>query len=938
MTEFLRQIARHYYTKGSMRKLCFVFPNKRALSFFKKYLSEEVAKAGRTTMAPECLTMSSLFYRLTKGHEADSIQQLLVLYDCYRKLNPEAEPLDDFIYWGSVMLSDFNDVDKYLADPEKLWKNVEEFKSMQDLSFLNEEQQKAINEFLGHFRQDGPIKQKFLQIWNILLPLYNSYNDTLLEKGISYEGQIYRTLAKELENESVVDILDRYFEPGTKFVFVGLNALNECEKTLLLKMKKAQIAEFCWDFSSAEIKDPENKSAFFMAENIKMFGQAFEIDPEGLQRPEINVLSVPSAIGQTKLLPKILEKLGPPHDIHTAIVLPDEGLLVNVLNSIPSEIKEINVTMGYPMSGSEWMGLLSLIGDLQGSLRENDSGISFYHRQVWAIFSNGVFRSAIAKEEAALTEKIKKDAKYYIPAKEFASGGLLEAIFRKAEDNAKYLKEIILKIAHTIRGRTDMSMELEFAMYSYKSLTRLQELNPPVENKTWWRLLLQLLSAEAVPFQGEPLKGMQIMGPLETRALDFESLIILSCNEGMYPRRSVAPSFIPAELRKGFGLPTYEYQDAIWAYYFYRSIQRAKKVWLLFDSRTEVSRSGEESRYIKQLELLYGFKLKRYVASSLIKGLDIPDSIEKTEEDIALLSSPDFTLSASSIRNYLDCQVKFYFHKIKGLKEPQEVDEALDAGMIGNVLHLTMQALYSTNPDEPDKKKLIALPEINRAYLEGLIKDKDKLNERVEERIKQALNNAPEVSGRNLVYKEIICSYVLQILKKDLELLKAKNLEFFTIKGLEKFRDAEIGDFRFVGLIDRIDSFEPGTIRVVDYKTGRVEEEEMEINFDKADDIINKLFKEDIDKRPAIVLQLYVYNKFMEKETKGMMLQNSIYQTHRLFVEEIRSLEVSKKFCDALEERLLDTLKDLKDISKPWRRTQRKENCAICEFKNICGR
>ena len=238
----------------------------------------------------------------------------------------------------------------------------------------------------------------------------------------------------------------------------------------------------------------------------------------------------------------------------------------------------------------------------------------------------------------------------------------MRPFFRKAEDNAKYLKEIILKIAHTIRGRTDMSMELEFAMYSYKSLTRLQELNPPVENKTWWRLLLQLLSAEAVPFQGEPLKGMQIMGPLETRALDFESLIILSCNEGMYPRRSVAPSFIPAELRKGFGLPTYEYQDAIWAYYFYRSIQRAKKVWLLFDSRTEVSRSGEESRYIKQLEMLYGFKLKRYVASSLIKGLDIPDSIEKTEEDIALLSSPTYP-KRLSIRNYLDCQVKFYFIK-----------------------------------------------------------------------------------------------------------------------------------------------------------------------------------------------------------------------------------------------------------------------------------
>lgn len=939
MTGFLRQVARQYYTGGhDFSRLCFVFPSKRAILFFRKYLAEEVKKDGRTSMAPACCTMNDFFYRITGGHKADRILQLIRLYECYCRLVKEPEPLDDFLYWGDVMLSDFNDVDKYLADPDRLWKNVDEFKGMQDLSFLEEDQRRALLEFLGHFDREGEIKRDFLRIWNILLPLYKDFNASLAAEELSYEGMIYRSLAESLDHESVTDILDRHFEPGTLFVFAGLNALNECEKKLLRKMKDAGRAQFCWDWFSPEIKDRGNMASFFMAGNVELFGQDLKTGDQSAPRPEINILSVPSSVGQAKQLPGILRRLGGTHDIRTAVILPDEGLLVPLTNSIPADIDKINVTMGYPMKGSEWLGLLSMIAALQLGIRETTGAPAFYHRQVRGIFSNGVFRSVITPEEQETVEKLKSGGKIYIPVSEFSSGDILQAIFRKAEDKASYLKEIILRIAHAIREDKSHAMELEFAMHTYKAVTRLGELNPAVSDKAWWKLLLQLLSSDTVPFEGEPLEGLQIMGPLETRALDFDNLVILSCNEGMFPRKSVAASFIPPELRKGFGLPTYEFQDSIWAYYFYRLIQRAEKVWLVFDSRTEGIRQGEESRYIKQLSLIYGFKLNRYVVSSRAKGMEVPGSIPKTQEDIAVMTSPDFHLSASAMRQYLDCPAALYYSSIKGLRQPDELEENLDPGMLGSVLHTVMHALYSSNPSEKEEKRLKPLEQVGASYLKALLKDTEGLAKQVRMRILQKLGNVPELTGRNLVYEDIVCRYARKILECDLALLESKGLPSFKIFGLEEYRETEIGGFRFVGYIDRLDCFEPGTIRVVDYKTGKVEDSEMEITDGTATKVLDALFGKDNRKRPGIAMQLYIYDRFMEGGTGGRTVLNSIYQTQRLFTEGVRTAALSKVFLEEMEPRLIEKLEELRNPEIAWERTSEPKTCEYCDFKNICGR
>lgn len=616
-----------------------------------------------------------------------------------------------------------------------------------------------------------------------------------------------------------------------------------------------------------------------------------------------------------------------PIDINTAIVLPDEGLLLNVLNSIPPQIKNVNVTMGYPMGDSEFTALMDDIAAMQLNARERNGSVQFYHRHIWNIFSNSILRSILDEAGSAIVKKVREEARYYVPQEAFKGNGILELIFRPATDPGQYVREFLLGLAPLLKQHGGMQMELDFAMFAYKAATRLQSLNLQIQPRTWWRLFGQLAGRASVPFDGEPLLGMQIMGPLETRALDFENLIILSCNEGIFPRRAVSPSFIPAELRKGFGLPTYEYQDAVWAYYFYRLIQRAQNVWLIFDSRTELSRSGEESRYIRQMQMLYDFDIRRYVVKAPIREAPAEGTIPKTDDDIAKMQEDGFHLSASALQNYLACPAKFYFSKVKELKAADEVSEALDAGMLGDVLHKTMQTLYS------DRK------EISRSYLEELLAGKERIRSIIEALIMEQLHT-DEVEGRNLIFEDLILKYAEQILRTDLALLQEKGLASFRILGLELKRYKDIGGFHFKGFIDRLDSFERGTVRVVDYKTGKVSDQDILIDDGNAQQVVDALFGPDNSRRPKIALQLYLYDEFLDRDLRaeGSALENCIYQTTDLFVQKPRSVPASPEFRRLMKERVALLLDELRDKDVPWNRTSDTKTCEYCDFKTICGR
>lgn len=972
MVPFLKQVAERYYRECDVSGMCFVFPNRRSMAFFRKYLSEAVE--GKPLISPEMYTVNDFFFRLSGTCSADRVTLLIELYESYRKLNPKAESLDEFIFWGDIILGDFNDIDKYLVDPSRLYANVSDFKAMQDtFGYLTPSQREAIEGFVSHFNDrsgkltvdlgsDNPnVKERFLLIWNILYPLYTDFRERLRSKGISYEGMVYRGIADRLKEESVADILSDTFHKGMRYVFVGLNALNECEKALMRKMRDASLADFCWDYSGEMIRDRKNRSSFFMGDNVKEFPQRFTWDEDGVKVPSFKIISVPSSVGQVKQVPGILRSIADRKsggDISCvgrldgeslssgtdcALVLPDENLLMPLLNTIPPEIGSVNVTMGYPMTGSGFYSMMSEISSLQLHARLRPDGWAFYYRQVWSLFSNSVFKKAMGEEGAEVAAAIKSGTKLYVPQSDFGGSDLFRTVFRpvftdqkstsgrQIEAMVRYQMEVIGMIAPLLADDPDMAVEMEFAKEYYRCVNRLGQMSLEVLPMTYIRILEQLLRAVSVPFKGEPLKGLQIMGPLETRALDFTNIVLLSANEGIFPRRSVSSSFIPPELRKGFGLPTYEYQDAVWAYYFYRMITRAENVWILYDSRTEGMKTGEESRYIKQLEYHFRLPLERFAADARSRTVNAESEIIKTPEDVAFLKTIE--LSASSIQNYMACPAQFYYSSVKGLAPEEEVSESMDAAMIGNVYHGVMRALYCGEGLRP-------LARIERSYIEGWLGRQKDIKDKVRECMMAELKDT-EISGRNLVIEDVIVKYVCKTLERDLEQMRDKGTDSFKVEGLELKLKAEACGFRFKGFVDRIDSFADDEIRIVDYKTGKVLPEDLAITDEQAEATVGKLFGPDrYFTKPKIAFQLFVYDMLLKESgrSRGRRIINSVYSTARLFSEAPQSVAMGEGFYKDMYRGLEQLLAEIENTAVPFRRTDDADVCTYCNFKVICGR
>ncbi|MBR6002299.1 MAG: PD-(D/E)XK nuclease family protein [Bacteroidales bacterium] len=937
MKPFLKQVAGHYYQKGDIQNTCFVFPSRRSVLFFKKYLCEIIAASGasKAMFAPEMITVNEFFFRCGGLAETDKVRLIIDLYESYRKLLPDCEPLDDFIFWGDVLLGDFDDVDKYLVDAKGLFANVADFKSMTDnFSYLSPTQRDAMNRFVGNFENEAEYKTRFLRIWNILYPLYEDFRKRLSGSGMAYEGMVYRSLAES--KEPVVDVMARVFPKVEHFAFVGLNVLSESEKKVLARMRDAGIASFCWDYKGKEVRDPVNRSSLFMKDNVRLFPSAFETDPDGLPETSYEAISVPSSMGQAKLLPELL-KGSAANPIATAVILPDEGLLDPVLSSIPPEFTSVNVTMGRPMKGSALFSLMSEVAAMQLHLRPHGDLWYFYHRQVRSIFSSGILRKVLTEEEEETVRRIIRGGKFYIPQADFGDGELMKTIFRPVAKDLKngtkeqvaalaaYVRDVVIAVASRMRAREGMMLELDFAKRYVESVGRLAAIELEVRPATWFRLLDRVLAVSSVPFNGEPLEGLQIMGPLETRALDFEKVIILSANEGIFPHRSVSSSFIPPELRKGFALPTYEMQDSVWAYYFYRLIQRASKVIMVSDTRTEGIKTGEESRYIKQLKYHFGVPLVRKAAVSAIAPSEVSDKIEKTEADIEALKA--YHLSATALKNYLTCPAKFYYSSVKRLKQEDEVAESIDTRLLGNVFHGVLEEMYGPIG------RIVTIDE-----LLSLRNDKEGLLRRIDERICKELKSV-EVTGRDLVTREVIQKYILDLLKADCDYLKARGVKGMKILGLEADCKGEMCGFNFVGKIDRIDSVRDGIVRVVDYKTGKVSDIEREITDANTPKIINEFTKK-TGKKPEIALQMYLYDRFFPAEIKGSsVIVNSVYSVSHLPKEGVLDCPVSDVFLSEMEKFITGKLTEIADLSIPFNRSGKSDNeCKYCDFKMLCGR
>ena len=964
MKPFLYQVATLFYQQygAEIHRLAFVFPNRRAGLFFQKYLSEISEKP---LFSPSILTINDLFMQLSGKHPADKIQMLFRLYELYKQRSGSSESFDEFIYWGEMLLNDFDDIDKYMVDARMLFRNVSDLKSLDDdFNYLSPEQVQAIRSFWSSFypKGDSPNQQHFLELWEILYDLYAGLRTSLAKDGCGYDGMIFREVVEQLEKEPMSDF------PFDQVVFVGLNALSVSEERLLLALQKKGVADFYWDYVGPWVTDPDNKASFFLGRNLRLFPSRMQLPATGPVQAEIRVMGVPSAIGQAKQVYPILQALADEQQLtdesalRTAIVLPDEHLLVPVLNAIPEAIQHINVTMGYPLAGTPVAALMEYILTLQKNIRYIDRVPVFYFRDVLPILNHQYVMAAAPEEVSQLVKDMTAGNRIYVHAADLNRHELLSILFtpvQNTEELSDYLIHVLEALNACLRNnrpnpddeemisnstQTTADIEQEFIFHYFATVNRMKEVmrEAKIEMRldTYFRLLKRMTDLITIPFEGEPLSGLQLMGVLETRALDFDRLIILSMNEGIFPLKKAANSFIPYNLRRGFGLPTYEHQDSVWAYHFYRLIRRAKQVTLLYDTRTTGLQTGEVSRFVHQLRYHYQYPLiDELVVYDVASSAVPPISVQKTAEVEKLLSDFLFggprALSASAINTYLDCPLKFYFSVLEQIQEEDEITETVERDVFGSILHKVMEDLYA-----PFKGKLVTAD-----LLKLLRKDQPLLTGTIARAFAELFFKSPVVrplEGENFLTGEMIRKYAEKILEQD-----ARFTPFHYIESEKKVRATiTLSDRRIVqlkGFIDRVDSLDR-VLRIVDYKTGSGK-----LEFESVEGLFDKEAKD----RPKAVMQVFLYAWMYQQlpEYTGMPIQPAIYYLRTLFQRSFDPVVEQKKgrgkadkvnsfqdFASDFEDKLRQCLDEIFDLDIPFTQTETGKACAYCSFRGLCGK
>ena len=943
MTPFLKQVASLFAGHGDLSRTCFVFPNRRSSLFFLRYLGSGM---GRTFIAPRTVTIGDLFTELSGLRAVDKIDALWMLYQQYLDIQrerevPEADSFDKFIYWGDVILSDFDDVDKYLVDASKLFRNIKDLKDLSvDYDFLSSEQKSAIARFCEGFRPEEALsdnardkKRLFMQTWDLLNPLYDAFRHHLLETGQGYEGMIYRNVA---ENPDLNALKSRY----DLVVFVGLNALNECEKKLLDAIAREGFGDFYWDCIGPMVTDTANKASRFILENVRRYPSRHSLpgSDEPLPKQHIRVIKVPSGVGQTRCAASILEEIhrnGQSSDwVDTSVVLPDESLLLPMLGCIPECVDRINVTMGYSLYSSQVSGFFSIVEHLQTNARERDGKWSFYHSDVLDMLRHPYFVSVSDPEwRAGVIREIVEKNRIFVSDSFLQEGCDTAAIiFQPVKDSARipdYQKSVISAIQ-----AEQSPVDREFLFGYWKAIVSLQKSGmdlTAIQPRTYYKILERYVALLSIPYAGEPLSGLQIMGPLETRALDFKNVIMLSVAEGTFPSKNVSASLIPYNLRVGFGLPTYEFQDSIWAYHFYRGICRAENVCLLYDSRTEGLQRGEESRYIKQLRYIYGADIEELTASYSLeapKNDDLPSAVEKT--DLVLKELTDRFIkgtgvfSASSLNDYIGCPMMYYYKHVKGIKEDDEVVEELDSSLFGSVYHRVMQELYK------DFKGRV----IRKEDLDAMARNQKRLSALVDDAFSDCAG-ITVVEGVNLLLKEMIINYVCRTLAVDGSLAPISLVDVESPLNMDYRLAGNDARVRFFGMADRLDSIKNGVTRVVDYKTGTVGKR------GSCDDV-DTLFNSDLgDERPSIGFQLYFYAMLMtlgDKSSKNVLYEPCIYSLREIYTQVPEATAIPIENIEAFHKRLTDLVEEIFDPDVPFESRKQTGPCEYCQFRCLCGK
>lgn len=959
MESFLKLVAADLYkhTEGNLAHTAVVFPNKRAGLFFNEYLAQE---SDSPIWSPAYVSISELFRSLSPWEVGDPVKLVCELYKIFRRETQSTETLDDFYFWGEMLISDFDDADKNKVDTDKLFSNLQDLRNiMDDYTFIDDEQEEAIRQFFQNFsiERRTALKERFISLWDVLGNIYKGFRESLASQNIAYEGMMYRHVIEHLD----VDKL-----PYEKYVFVGFNVLNKVEHTLFTQLKDAGKAVFYWDYDEFYMK--ENRQAVtheageFIRRNLRDFpsplsGELFK----NLSKPkEVHYIASSTENAQARYLPQWIRNNLTTPEKETAVVLCNEALLQPVLHSLPAEVKHVNITMGFPLSQTPVYSFLIALLELHTHGFNFKSG-RYTFQSVVTLLKHPYTRQLTGQAELLEKELTRNNRFYPLPG-ELGKDEFLTRLFTPLSGNLNLcirLSETLQQVASIYQANTSGTEDTdafnqlyrESLFKAYTTINRfrtlIEEDELTVQSETFRRLLVKVLSATNIPFHGEPAIGMQVMGVLETRNLDFRHLVLLSVNEGQLPKSGGDSSFIPYNLRKAFGMTTIEHKIAVYAYYFYRLLQRAERITLMYNTSSDGLNRGEWSRFMLQFLIEWPHPITRQFleagqspqGTSPITVEKTPDVMRRMQSLFDVRANPKAKFSPSALNYYLDCPLKFYYRYVAGLSAPDEVSAEIDSATFGSIFHYAAEHIYK---DLTTHGKVI-----NKEALETLLRNEVKLQDYVDTAFKKLFfnvpqNEKPEYNGVQLINSAVIARYLKQLLQNDLryapftfiasEMEVDEPIDIQTPKGVIKSR---IG-----GIIDRMDS-KDGTLRIVDYKTGGDADTPPHVE---------SLFIPD-KKRSNYVFQTFLYAAIMCRKQPTMKIAPALLYIHRAATETYspviqmgeprkpkEAVEDFSKYEKEYRERLQRLLEEIFNPEKSFTQTEIIEKCTYCDFKALCKR
>ena len=967
---FLEYVAEDIISKygTDLSRIAVVFPNKRAALFLNEHLAR---LAGQPVWSPAYITISDLFRQHTDLKPADPIKLICDIHKSFTKCTGIDETLDHFYGWGQLLLADFDDIDKNMADADSIFCNLKDIHELDDISYLDDEQKEMLARFFANFSDDidSELKKRFLSLWSHFGDIYHDYNRRLTEQGIGYEGAIYRKVASEQTLHLKYD----------KYLFVGFNLIQKVERVLFSRLMKEGKAKFYWDFDEYYMPTARAQQSASVPNNTASFAAYLTDFPNELdntdrdiyanmRRPKrIRFISSPTENAQARFASNwLLENERYKAGRKTAVVMCDESILLPIMHSLPPEADKVNITSGFPLAMTPVASLVMLLFDLY-TLGLRKKGTAFnphylkklmahpYARHLQEVHLKGVHLSQVHQKEEQQTIGDNSGCMGmagmpYPPT----SAALLQHI-------ATLVKQV--GIATKQEGDA-LTQESVFRMFTI--LNRLAALADSgdllVDNTTLRRLVSQLVGAASIPFHGEPVIGVQIMGVLETRNIDFDNVLLLSCNEGNMPKGVNDSSFIPYSIRKAHGLTTIDNKVAIYSYYFHRLLQRAGDITIAYNNSTDNGHTGEMSRFMLQLLVESGQKIDHYSLTAKNQPTPLmPKPIEKDEAAIGKLEEMS-TLSPSAINTYIRCKLAFYYQYIAHIKEPDSDPETIDNRMFGNIFHRAAYLIYKDITDHS--------PVIEKAHIQAYLSNRKLLASVVDRAFEE--EECKTNNGLQIINREVIIEYITKLLKIDQQLCPFSILAMeeeakvytqlsFTIpsggalkggalKGGALVSSAPDKHYNLTigGIIDRLDAVtdkQTGKrrIRVVDYKTGNKPSSSIKS--------IEEVFdpKNIASKHSNYFLQAILYSLIVSR-SKEWNAANDAVSPALLFIKQAPANDYDPTLLidkhpisdvTVYEEEFLTKLKEtVADMHSPdaaFTPTDDRKKCELCPYRMLCG-